>query len=270
MLLKVDASQLEWRVKAFFSQCPVAIKEIELMDKGLFDIHTDNQDRFKLPERVIAKNFVYQMIFSDVFGDQGFAGPAYSYANKADYQHVSKDPKYWKRVIEAFFEKYPAFYENSVALIKTAISDGRITVPSGRFFPFTQEVNWRGELDWPRTKILNYPVQGFSADLVQVARRTIWERLPKIPRVLLINTVHDDVELDVDNDPELVYNISVLLEKAFQDIPQEFFKRYGTKINVPMSAEVKFGVNLNEKSMMKFKKATFEQDYKEYLCKLKC
>lgn len=268
MLLKVDAFQLEWRVKAYFSQCPVAMAEIELMEQGKFDIHTDNQTRFKLPERVIAKNFVFQMIFDDAFSEDGFDRPARGFSKKADYQHVSKDPKYWYGVIESFFNKYPAFYDHSVHLIQTAAEQGRIVAPSGRFWTFAPEPNYDGGLDWPRTKILNYPVQGFSADLVQVARRTIWDRLQTFKYreyVLLINTVHDDVEADVDNDPEVVYNSSLLLEKAFQDIPQEFYRKYGVKINVPMNGEVKFGVNLNEKSMKKFKKASFDKDYQEYI-----
>jgi hypothetical protein len=273
MLLKVDGAQLEWRVKAYFSQCPVAIPEIELMDLGKFDIHSDNQAKFKLlpgtlEGRTLAKNFVYQMIFDDAFSEDGYDRPARGYSKKADYQHVSKDPKYWYKVIEAFFNKYPAFYDNSVHLIRQATETGRVVVPSGRFFLFGPEPSWDGSLDWPRTDILNHPVQGFSADLVQVARRTIWDRLQTFKyrdKVLLINTVHDDVEADVDNNIEVVYNTSLLLEKAFQDIPQEFYRKYGVKLNVPMAGEVKFGVNLNEKSMKKFKKASFEKDYMEYV-----
>ena len=85
--------------------------------------------------------------------------------------------------------------------------------------------------------------------------------------VLLINTVHDDIEADVDNNPEVVYNIAIKMEQAFRGIPAEFKRLYGTEINVPMAGEVKFGFNLNEKSMVKFKAKTFEQDYKDYLAK---
>jgi hypothetical protein len=37
----------------------------------------------------------------------------------------------------------------------------------------------------------------------------VWE-------LLLINTVHDDIEADVDNNPDLVYNTCIEMEKAFQ------------------------------------------------------
>lgn len=268
MILKIDAAQLEWRVKVFLAQDPVGMKEIEEMEAGTFDIHTDNQTKFKLPTRTIAKNFVYQMIFSDAFGDQGFKGSAFGFAGKADFQHVSTKPEYWLGVVTAFFEKYKGIHDHSVHLIRTAAEKGRITVPSGRFYPFQMEHSYRG-LDWPRTKILNYPIQGFSADLVQIARLTLWEEYFKARAefgdCLLINTVHDDIEADVDNNPNLLYNTCIAMEKAFRGIPERFEKMYGSKINVPMAGEVKFGMNLNEANMVKFKAKSFEQDYKNYI-----
>lgn len=271
MILKVDAAQLEWRVKVFLAQDEVGMAEIWDMEAGKFDLHTDNEKKFKLPSRVIAKNFVYQMIFQDAFGPDGLKGAAGGFAAKADFQHVFTGTKKqkidgWLKVCEEFFEKYPGIRQHSVDLIAGATTDGFLIVPSGRFYPFSPEPKWDGSLDWPRTKILNYPIQGFSADLVQVARLTLWDQWDT-SKGLLINTVHDDVEADVDNDPDNVYNTCIRMEEAFKTIPQNFEKKYGTEINVPMSGEVKYGFNLNEAYMKKFKKETFFQDYKEYLDK---
>lgn len=269
MILKADAAQLEFRVKVFLAQDEAGMEEIPLMDQGLKDVHTENQERFKLPDRTIAKNWLYQAIFCDAFGPQGLNAAAGGFAAKADFQHVfpvskKQATESWLRVLEAFFGKYEGIYQHGPALIGEATSTGRIVVPSGRFFPFKPELTWSGELDWPRTKILNYPVQGFSADLVQVARLTLWDQWDT-SKGLLINTVHDDVEADVDNNPEIVYNTCITMEEAFRSIPANFKKRYGSEINVPLSGEVKYGVTLNEKSMKKFKRATFFEDYKEYL-----
>jgi hypothetical protein len=281
MLLKVDAAQLEWRVKVFLAQDKVGMQEIEQMEAGLFDIHTDNQHRLlQLGEhekgRVYAKNFIYQMIFQDVFGDQGIKAAGYGFASKADFMHVfpgtqKQRAEKWTEIAEAFFKKYAGIYDHSVGLIRTACTTGSITVPSGRFWTFKPELSYNQDLDWPRTKILNYPVQGFSADLVQIARLWLWENHFKA-RVefgdcLLINTVHDDIEADVDNNPELVYNTCIAMEQAFRSIPEQFEKWYGSSINVPMAGEVKFGWNLNEKNMVKFKPKTFEQDYRDYIKK---
>ncbi len=269
MLLKIDAAQLEWRVKVFLAQDKVGMDEIWRLEDGTYDIHTDNETRFRLPSRTIAKNWLYQAIFSDAFGPEGIKGAAGGFSAKADFQHVfqgSKKEKVdaWQKVLAAFFTKYPEVFRHGPALIREACETGMVVVPSGRYFPFKPEPDRRsGGLDWPRTKILNYPVQGFSADLVQVARLNIWQWWDT-SKGLLINTVHDDVESDVDNDPDNVYNICIGLENSFRNIPQTFKRLYGTEINIPLSGEVKYGVNLNEKSMRKFKKETFFQDYKEY------
>lgn len=268
MLLKIDAAQLEWRVKIFLAQDQVGMAEIENYEKTGFDIHTSNQKNFKLPSRVIAKNFIYQMIFQDAFGERGFHGAAGGFAAKADFQHVFTGTKkekidHWLGVVESFFKKYPEIKQHSVDLITEATTTGRIVVPSGRFYPFSPEPDYFGNPDWPRTKILNYPIQGFSADLVQLARLIIWEWWDT-QKGLLINTVHDDVEADVDNNPEVVYNICIALEESFKAIPRTFKQKYGSEINVPMSGEVKYGINLNEKFMRKFKRETFFEDYKEY------
>jgi DNA polymerase I-like protein with 3'-5' exonuclease and polymerase domains len=55
-LVQADAVGLEIRVAAFLSQDPVLLTELR---DGL-DIHTDNQTRFGLPSRLIAKIFVFR------------------------------------------------------------------------------------------------------------------------------------------------------------------------------------------------------------------
>ena len=85
LLLKCDASQLEWRVKVFLAQDKVAMQEIE----ENLDLHTDNQKVFGLPSRLIAKIFIYRMIFADAFGPNGYDGPAYAYANDNEFSQTS-------------------------------------------------------------------------------------------------------------------------------------------------------------------------------------
>ena len=263
MLLKADASGIEWRTKVFLSQDKVGIKEIV----GGEDTHANNQEEFKLPSRLIAKKFIFRMIYADAFGEQGFRGPAYAYANDPEFSSVSSSPKYWTAVVEKFFEKYKGIHEHSVNLIREATSTGLITSPSGRFYRYSPKANRHGVPDWPRTEILNYLVQGLSADFIQVARLLLRSQLQqevyKYKHILLINTVHDSVELDLDNDVELVYNISLLLEDCFEKIPERFEKLYGIKVNVPMQGECSFGWNMAQ--MVKFNQETFRKDY-EKIC----
>lgn len=56
-LINLDIAQLEWRVAAFLAQDKLALKEIEQN----YDIHSDNQKRFNLPDRVTAKRFVFKL-----------------------------------------------------------------------------------------------------------------------------------------------------------------------------------------------------------------
>lgn len=258
MLLKADAAQVEFRAKIFLAQDKVGIKEV--LEK--FDQHSDNQKRFNLPTRTIAKNFLYRMIFADAFGEQGFRGPAFAYAGDPSFMEASKKVAFWEEVVEKFFDKYQGIYEHSIACIREATETGMVLNPSGRFYPFTPIVKWNGESDWPRTQILNYPVQGLAADFMTEARKEAWKTIPRSDKVLFINTVHDDVEMDVANDMELCYNICILLEKAFAKIPENFEKSYGVKVNVPMAGEVKFGMSLFEESMFKFKPETFEENWR--------
>lgn len=268
MILKADAAQLEWRVKAYLAQDQVAIREILNGE----DLHTDNQKAFGLPERVIAKIFVYRMIFADAFGEQGYKKPAWSYANDPDFMKTSTSKKYWERVVGAFFDKYQGMHTHSIELIREAVSTGQIVSPSGRIYKYRPVPLRRGGFDWPRTTILNYIVQGFSADIMILCRKIMWKRVNDLgygDKCLFINTVHDDVELDCVNDPEIVFTLCKTMESSFRDIPKLFEKDYGTVLNVPMAGECKFGMSLYEKDMSKFNSLSFQEDWKKLLDKHK-
>lgn len=275
MLIKADAAQLEWRVKVFLAQDPLAVKEIEDLEwkPKSEDLHSDNKNAFRLPNRTVAKNFLYRMIFIDAFGPRGFSTPAYAYANDPDFMHVSSSTKFWEGVVERFFVKYPGIYNHGVNSIRSVTETGLIVSPSGRFYEFKQYKRPNGEWDWPRTNILNYPVQGLAADFMVIARRLAWVLIRSKEwfdpeRILFMSTVHDDIELDVDNDPFLVYNISIELEKCFTGIAQEFEKQFGVVVNVPQAGEVKFGLTLNEKDMVTFNsKEDFEPQWESALIK---
>ena len=251
MLIKADAKGLEWRVKVFLSQDKVALKEI--LD-GV-DIHTESQRLFNLPTRLVAKACNFRMIFADAYSEQGFRRPAYAYANDPEFQHVSTSQKFWTGVVERFFEKYAGMYQHGWDLINEVYATRRLVYPTGRVYDFEYQENGKGEPELPRTLILNSPVQGLAADLMTLARVVLRKRLMKQEYdldtlVLLMNTIHDDIELDVDNDPKLIYNICLELEKLFVDLPRLFTQYFGKEFNVPLMSEVYYGQNLG--NMMQF------------------
>lgn len=227
------------------AQDPIGIREILNGE----DLHSDNQKFFGLPSRLIAKIFIYRMIFADAFGDRGYGGPAWAYAHDSDFMGTSESPKYWEGVVDKFFTKYEGVRKHSLSCIRTAIRDGRITIPTGRFYPFTQVQKKNGKMDWPRATILNYPIQGFAADYMKQVRLLAWKRIPKLgygDKVLFICTVHDDIELDCAEDKEIIRKVSRVLISCFEDAPKLFEKNYSFKMNIPMTAEVKVGKTLFE------------------------
>lgn len=261
MLIKVDAAQLEWRVKVFLAQDQVAIAEI--LDPTR-DIHQENKDLFVLPNRTVAKNFLYRMIFADAFGDKGFEGPAYAYANDPNFSPTSTSISFWAGVIERFFKKYDGIFKHSVSIIREGVETGYIHSPSGRAYPYRPYVGRNGTPDWPRTNMLNHIVQGLSADFMILARKYIYKHWDTAYG-LLINTVHDDIEADCYNNVGTLYDVSCLMENAFLAISSLAKTWFNIDLNVPMKGEVKLGYTLEESSMFKFNKQSFEEDYNNYV-----
>lgn len=205
----------------------------EIMD-GV-DIHENNKKRFGLPERRIAKIFVFRLIYG---------GQAYSYAHDSDFNHVSKSQDYWQGVVDEFYKKYSGIASWHEGLVHTVLDQGRLVMPTGRIFSFDRADVAKRLWFW-RPKILNYPVQGTGADLVAIGRVTIWKRLKKqnIP-VKWVSTVHDSIDIDVDNDPKVCYTVCKTIDESIRDVPKNFENLFGIKFDLPVNIEIGYGPNL--------------------------
>lgn len=228
MLVNVDAKALEWYAAVFLSQDPVGMEE--LID-GTVDQHSDNQNRIGLPSRLIAKIFLFRLIFG---------GTAFAYASDADFSDVGWNAKRWQSAIDNFYDKYRGLEKWHASLMQEVILNKQLVMPTGRIYSF-QPYEKRGELVWPRTQILNYPVQGLGADWMTIARILLVRFLRQNPilDLKLLSTVHDSVLIDVpdkgvDKTVEMLYNV-------WLNIPKEFEYRYGVKLNLPMRCEVSVG-----------------------------
>jgi DNA polymerase I-like protein with 3'-5' exonuclease and polymerase domains len=226
MLLQADAKQLEWVGAAYLSQDNLAIEEIW---NGT-DMHSDNQTRFGLPSRLIAKTFVFRLIYG---------GSAYSYANDPNFREIGNET-YWQSIIDQFYNKYTKLKEWHDEIVFKAKRDRKLTMPTGRVYYYEPEVTSYG-VKHPRTKILNYPVQGLGADLMSIARVSLRNRLLDKEGVKLINTVHDSIILDFD--PKVWDNNSIvkIVEKCFNDVPDNFKRLFGHDFNLPMRVECEIG-----------------------------
>jgi DNA polymerase I len=228
---------LEVVVAAELSGDPILKQEI--LDK--VDIHETNRDRFSLGEgkagRLVAKIFKFRLIYG---------GSAYSYANDSDFQGVSKSQKFWQNVIDEYYAKYTGIKAWHEQLIHTAQRDGQLEIPSGRIFPITPLVNkWNGGLDWPITVIKNYPVQGFGADLVMLARLEARKRIRASGLdCLLVSTIHDSIVADchaVD-----VPIVGKILSDSIEAVPALCKQVFGYKFSLPLTSEVQYGPNKKE------------------------
>lgn len=227
MLIQADAAALEIRVAAFLSQDETLIREIveEL------DIHTDNQTRFGLPSRLIAKIFVFRLLYG---------GSAYSYANDPEFMTISKSEKYWQNVIDAYYDKYKGIKKWHSTLVREAVETGKVISPTGREYRF-QKYNG----NYKDTQIKNYVVQGTGADIMALARVSFFNRLKKLNYTdcLLVNTVHDSIVIDFNEKTCDNKQIARTLHDVFEDIPKNFEKLFLTPFNVPMTCEVLMGPN---------------------------
>lgn len=232
MIVNADAKALEWFAGTYLSQDEVAIQEI--FDK--IDQHTHNQNAFGLPSRLIAKKFVFRLMYG---------GSAYSYAHDPDFTDVSTSERFWQDVIDAFYDKYKGFRKWHTQIVQESIANGRLVMPTGRIYTFEMKKNYRGDLVPPETIIKNYPVQGLGADLMSIARVSFYRRF-KDAKIhgLVVNTVHDSIVCDVCNHE--VDRTVRLFHDVFRDIPDNFERLFGVPFNLPLFCEVGVGKNMKE------------------------
>jgi len=226
MLLEGDATGLEVVAAGYLSQCPILCGEI----RSGIDVHKENENYLKLT-RLVAKKFFFRLIYG---------GNAYSYANDTEFNHISKRPNYWQGVIDNFYIKYHGMAEWHRRLVADVQRNGVWTSPTGRQYVFYPDS--RGE--WPRTTILNYPVQGLGADMLSIIRVSLFNRIrkhPELDKCLLVNSVHDSIVIDTPEEhiPKLVE----IINGVFVDFPRNFSRAFGSEFNLPLKCKIKTGHN---------------------------
>lgn len=220
----------------------------EIRDK--VDIHETNRDRFRLggerafpgesdeaakarkQGRLIAKIFKFRLIYG---------GSAYSYAHDSDFMGVSTSEKFWQGIIDEYYAKYQGIRRWHNQLIDEAKLNGCLETPT-RTYPITPD--WTKREPWPLTVIKNYPVQGFGADLVMLARLEAAKRMRSYPTALsalLISTIHDSIVVDAPSgEVEIVGHI---LNQSVEAVPKLCKQVFGYDFSLPLTAEVQYGPN---------------------------
>lgn len=245
MIISVDIAALEWRVAGHLSKCKVVLKEI--IDG--FDSHSDNQIRFGLPERRIAKVFLFRILYG---------GSAYGFMNDPDFNKIG-NLGFWEDVIDKLYEKYPGLKSWHDKIVQEVNARGFLLSETGRKYVYSRD----DKGDYPRAKILNYLVQGLGADLVTLYRIALYEEF-KFEReagiLLFINTVHDSVVIDFNSNR--AYNefgihwhdICQRLYLVTDRVPGMYKHRFGVDFSVPFVGEVTVGLNQAREHKIKRKK----------------
>lgn len=240
MLVQVDASQLEWRTILQLAQDEVGINELL---EGQ-DVHGLNQIALALPERVIAKIFLFRTIFR---------GTGYSFANDPDFMHVSASPKFWDEKNQKFFEKYHAIDACHKKWADTVLNGKPLVSPFGRSWTIGMKRDNYGNLKIPWTMLTNYPVQGTGADIMMLVRIMFYKRIKKDEflknSVVFVSTVHDSIVVDCPSD--CVQRVVDLFHSCFDDLQTVIQKNFNYNWNVPMTCECKMGMNMKEMTKVK-------------------
>lgn len=224
MLIEADAKALEVLAAMYLSKDPVGYYEI----KNGIDQHSDNQKRFRLPSRLVAKTFVFRLIYG---------GTAFAYANDPEFTHVSTSDKYWQRIIDEFYDKYKGLYRWHNTIVREVIRNGQLEMPTGRVYKYERDK--RG--NWPRTTILNYPVQGLGADLMAIARCSLFKRIKRDSTLdcKFLSTIHDSVILDCT--AEQVTKVTEIIKDVWKDLPKNFETMFHVPFDLPCKVEIKVG-----------------------------
>jgi DNA polymerase-1 len=228
MLINADVKSLEVVVAAELSDDKI-LKD-ELIQK--LDLHANNQARFKLPDRVTAKRFIFKLLYG---------ATAYGYATDPDFFGVGYSARRWQAIIDEFYNKYKGIALWHQHIIKEAMYNGFLEIPSGRYYSYSPTER-KGEIKWPLTTIKNYPVQGFGADLVKLARVEFFKRFKESQlEGEFICTIHDS--LVVDTPSKNVYNISCMLRDSIEAVPQLCKEYFNYDFSLPLTCEILVGQN---------------------------
>ena len=229
-----DLSQLEWRVAAWLSQDPVAMREII---EGI-DCHADNAVKMfgDAKYRQDAKIFTFRLLYG---------GGAYAFYMDPKMPNFSKGR--WDEIVRQYNIKYRvlcAWQERNIMQVPR--DNGFLYSPTGRIYriPMEPHKKYPNTMVYKDTCIKNYPVQGTATgDIVPLAMNLIYDRMMADPMKFIctnwMGQVHDSVIFDTM--PHEVKALAKLVIDTFEDLPSIISNMWQVDFNLPMTGEVTFG-----------------------------
>lgn len=233
MIVNCDVTGLEVLCAAYLSQDATLYKELK---EGV-DIHSANQEAFGLPSRLVAKVLKFRLIYG---------GSEYGFVKDPDFTHVSTSTKYWKAVIDKYYKKYTGIYSWHDNIIKEVSKTSELVVPAtGRTYEW--DLMKFGTFKVPAPQVKNYPVQGFGADIMSIARVSFAKRFRDASingRIVL--TVHDSIVVDCDDND--VQRVVEIFNNVFTDLPANISRVFNINFDLEVRCEIEVGHNQGELS----------------------
>jgi DNA polymerase I-like protein with 3'-5' exonuclease and polymerase domains len=229
-----DLSQLEWRVAAWLSQDPVAMKEII---EGI-DCHADNAIKFfgDIKYRQDAKIMTFRLLYG---------GSAYAFWIDPKMPNFTKGK--WDEIVRQYNIKYRvlcAWQERNIQQVPR--DKGFLYSPTGRIYriPMEPHKKYPNTMVYKDTCIKNYPVQGTATgDIVPLAMNLIYDRIMADPMKYVssnwMGQVHDSVIFDTM--PHEVKQLAFTTIQVFEELPVIISDMWDVDFNLPMTGECEWG-----------------------------
>ena len=224
-ILESDYSGLEFRTACELSRDSQGISDI-LEGK---DIHRQTA------------SIINQCEPEDVSKDMRQSAKAFSFLplfGGTSYGH----PPHIAHYLDGFYEIYEGICEWHQTLMDGTLDNGTVKTPSGRQYFWPNVARTRNQRVTNATQILNYGVQGFSADLVQLACIRAFKLFKSHSlKSKLILSVHDSIV--VDTHPDEIEEVKFILNEAMTKVSEEAKKLFSYNMIVPLDIEISHGKN---------------------------
>ena len=186
-------------------------------------------------------SIINQCTPKDVSKDMRQSAKAFSFLplfGGTSYGH----PPHIAQYLDGFYGIYEGIHGWHQTLMDGTLKNGTVETPSGRQYFWPNVARTKNQRVTNATQILNYPVQGFSADLVQLSCIRAF-RLFKQHNLKskLILTVHDSIV--VDTHPDETEQVKLILTEAMTNVGDEAEKLFNYKCIVPLDIEISGGTN---------------------------
>lgn len=237
MIVDADLAQIEWRICA--DLCNVQ-RMIDDLWKGQDQHAFACTEMMELPltkdNRGDAKIFNFRAIYAEE--------DVAAYAYYMDTKMPSFSKKKWDFIVERFFSAYPELVRTHAEWVSTVRKTGQLIGPTGRIWKFDKQKK-RGYMDYSKSQIYNYPVQGSSGDIIKMCIIKIRQDMERYKlKARMCNTVHDSIIFDSPEDE--VKNLGEICVTHFRNVPKYLKDSFGWELKVPIDGEVEFGPSWGE------------------------